>query len=146
MKAEAVEIERPRGEAAMTPEERRSKRRRPHRKKKKPRGDEPSRTVAGGTADTEAASEPAEPYELETVEAYAPAEDGIEAGEGDEAEAERPGRLGFRGIPTWEEAIGLIVDKNLEARAKRSGGGPRPDRGNRGPRDNRGGHAGKRRK
>jgi hypothetical protein len=38
-----------------------------------------------------------------------------------------------RGIPTWEEAINMLVSSNLEARAKagKGGSGPRP-RGGRG--------------
>ncbi len=51
---------------------------------------------------------------------------------------DRPARVGFRGIPTWEEAVGLVITKNMEARSKRSGGGPSKGRGDRGPRDNRG--------
>ena len=54
-------------------------------------------------------------------------------------------RVGFRGIPTWEEAVGLVITKNIEARSKRSGGGPAKGRGDRGPRDNRGRGNGKRR-
>ena len=36
---------------------------------------------------------------------------------------DRPARQGFRSIPTWEEAVGLVIAKNLEARSKRGGGG-----------------------
>jgi hypothetical protein len=58
---------------------------------------------------------------------------------------QRAPRLGFRGIPTWEEAVGLIINKNIEARAKQPSGGSSHGRGNRGPRDKRGGRGGKRR-
>ena len=43
--------------------------------------------------------------------------------EDDEIDGDRPARLGFRGIPTWEEAVGMIVKKNLDTRAKRQSGG-----------------------
>jgi hypothetical protein len=75
---------------------------------------------------------------MEAVEVGALADDRLESDEEDEADEGPSVRLGFRGIPTWDEAIGMIVDKNLEARAKRSSGGPRPSRGKRPPRDNRG--------
>jgi hypothetical protein len=48
-------------------------------------------------------------------------------------------RVGHRAIPTWEEAIGVIIAANLEARAKRPGGGaPRGRNGNRNAKDRRG--------
>jgi hypothetical protein len=54
------------------------------------------------------------------------------AGGGDES------KPGHRAIPTWEEAIGVIVTANLEARAKRPGGGSsRPRNGGRGATDQR---------
>jgi hypothetical protein len=143
--AEAVDVEPPRDEAAVAAEERRSKRRRPRRGKKKPHAAEPSRAAAGRMADSEALSEPAQARDLETVEPRTLPQDGSEPGESDDSEAERPGRLGFRGIPTWEEAIGLIVDKNLEARTKRSGGGSHAGRGQHSPRDSRSERGGKRR-
>ena len=59
--------------------------------------------------------------------------DELELGEGDQSEGEQPARLGFRGIPTWEEVLGMLIDKNLEARSRRSAGGPHHGRGNRGP-------------
>jgi len=142
--APAVDSERPRDEAAAETEERRARRRRPHRGKKRPRGDEPDRTAAGGTVGAEAASEFPEQYEAETVGAGVLAGEAGEPGEGDEVEGEPSARLGFRGIPTWEETIGLIVDKNLEARSRRPGGGPRSGRGSHGPRNDRG-RGGKRR-
>jgi hypothetical protein len=66
----------------------------------------------------------------------------------DQAEEEGEGRsdqVGFRNIPSWPDAVGMIVARNMESRAKnpgnqRSGGGPRGrgGRGNRRP-SNRGG-------
>jgi hypothetical protein len=56
----------------------------------------------------------------------------------DQADDEGDGRseqVGFRNIPSWPDTVGLIIAKNMEARAKnpgnqRAGGGPR-GRGNR---------------
>jgi hypothetical protein len=44
-----------------------------------------------------------------------------------------------RGIPTWDEAIGMIVATNMEARAKNPAG-PSGSRGRRGHGRGRGGH------
>jgi hypothetical protein len=44
-------------------------------------------------------------------------------------------KAGFRSIPTWQEAVGLLVSANLDARARRPGNGGPPGRGGRGPRD-----------
>ncbi len=76
--------------------------------------------------------------EVEAMEIDELPADRVELGEGDEEDGDRSVRLGFRGIPTWEEAIGLIVSKNLEARAKRPASGSHSGRGRRGPRDKRG--------
>jgi hypothetical protein len=66
-------------------------------------------------------------------------------GEGEGEGEGRSDQVGFRNIPSWPEAVGMIVAKNMESRAKnpgnqRSGGGPRGrgGRGNRRP-SNRGG-------
>ena len=37
--------------------------------------------------------------------------------------APQPDGLGHRAIPSWEEAIGLVIAANMEARAKKPGGG-----------------------
>ncbi len=60
-------------------------------------------------------------------------EEGDDAGEGDVAAA----KAGFRSIPTWQEAVGILVTANLESRARRPGNGAPAGRGGRGPRDNR---------
>ena len=52
--------------------------------------------------------------------------EGVEEGMGEEPGGDRPARLGFRGIPTWEEAVGMLITKNLEARARRPGRRPFP--------------------
>jgi hypothetical protein len=61
----------------------------------------------------------------------------------DEGGRDRPARLGFRGIPTWEEAVGMLIEKNIEARAKRPAAAAHHGRGNRGPRDGREGRGGR---
>jgi hypothetical protein len=53
----------------------------------------------------------------------------------DEDGGESP-RIGFRNIPTWQDAIGVMIAKNMEARA-RNPGGPRGS-GGRGGRGGRG--------
>ena len=64
-------------------------------------------------------------------------EDGDEGDEGDESP-----RVGFRNIPTWHDAIGVMIAKNMEARAKNPGGvarsgGPRSRRRRSRPRPRR---------
>jgi hypothetical protein len=55
------------------------------------------------------------------------------AAEQDDEQQERAesgkGAKRHRSIPTWEEAIGLIVSANLEARSKKPGGGGSRGRG-----------------
>jgi hypothetical protein len=41
-----------------------------------------------------------------------------------EDRGQRGAKPGFRAIPTWEEAVGCIVTKNMESRPRRQGGGP----------------------
>jgi hypothetical protein len=81
---------------------------------------------------------PQRPPEAGSIASEDLADENLEFGEAEGADEEQPARLGFRGIPTWEEAVGMIITKNLEARPKRSGGGSHHSRGNRGSRDNRG--------
>lgn len=120
----------PRDEPAEAGEsdERRSKRRRPRRGRKR----------RDGEAGHGAASEPSEttekPHDADATETDAFAEDGVESDTG-----EQTARVGFRKIPTWEEAVGLLIDKNLEARSRQPAGGERQNRGNRGTRQKRGG-------
>jgi hypothetical protein len=52
--------------------------------------------------------------------------------------AQRGAKSGFRAIPTWEEAVGCIVSKNMESRPRRQGNGP--------PRSRSGGDSHKRRR
>jgi hypothetical protein len=53
------------------------------------------------------------------------------AGESIEEEEEQvkgSGKAAFRAIPTWEEAVGIIVSKNMESRPRRQSGGSPPSR------------------
>ncbi len=54
--------------------------------------------------------------------------------EGEEGEV----RPGLRNIPTWDEAVGVMVSANLESRAKRPGNGESRGRGGRGGHGGRG--------
>jgi hypothetical protein len=65
--------------------------------------------------------------------------EGEEADVGGESRGDRTERQGFRGIPTWEETVGILVTKNMESRSRR------PDGGSQHGRNNRGGHGGRRR-
>ncbi len=53
-------------------------------------------------------------------------------GEHDEEGGDSP-RIGFRNIPTWQDAIGVMIAKNMESRARNPGGSRGPGgRGGRG--------------
>jgi ribonuclease E len=171
---EAISGERPdvEGEAG-EPAERRPKRRRSRRGRKRRSGETAEAADKPAETPSELAADDLSEVHLEAAEAdvaadedfgladggfgatdegfgaadegLASADEGLELEEGDEGDDQRSPRLGFRGIPTWEEAVGLIVNKNIETRAKRPNGGAQHGRGHRGPRDNRGGRGGKRR-
>jgi hypothetical protein len=97
------------------------------------RGSRPPKPVQQEESDldTAAAEMAAEPYDEDQ---------GVE-GETDAGSA----KVGFRSIPTWEEAVGTIVAANLEARAKRPGNdGPSRSRGGRGQRGGKRGGSGNR--
>jgi hypothetical protein len=120
-------------------QQRRSRRRRPRHGRKRREGE----PTAGAGAPVEAGADSAspEPDDADETAADLLAEEDLEMGpaeEGGEGGEERLPRLGFRGLPTWEEAVGLLVSKNVEARAKRPNAGARHGRDNRGPRNNRG--------
>jgi len=55
-----------------------------------------------------------------------------------EERGERGSKSAFRAIPTWEEAVGCIITKNMESRPRRQGNGP--------PRSRSGGDSRKRRR
>jgi ribonuclease E len=117
---------------------------RPRRRRRRRGGDRKRRPEPSAS---EAAAEPtAEPSVEPSAEAGPPDSDdehddhdlwdgslGLE-GESDEHEDgdesdDQTSHLSHRGIPTWEEAITLVVAKNLDARAKRPGNDPAHHRG-----------------
>jgi hypothetical protein len=129
------------GEAAEG-EERRPRHHRGRRGRKKRPSDELTPAVAGEAIAEQPAVGPAPSRgRNKSKTAVVEAED-AEAGEDDGGDEDRPTKVGFRGIPTWDEAVGLLITKNLESRSKRPNGGPSKGRGNRsGPRDNRAGRS-----
>lgn len=95
-----------------TKRRKRRRRRRPSRKDRGETGEE-----SGAEARTPAAEEgPAENHQ-------GPREDS--SNDEDKAEA---AKLKHRKIPTWEEAIGIVISANKETRSKSSGGGSRGKR------------------
>ncbi|MGA2620860.1 MAG: hypothetical protein ABSF26_24830, partial [Thermoguttaceae bacterium] len=110
--------------------------RRPRRRRR--RGGLDAKRTAGGRTDEDLPAEA--PDEQEQAErdqdeqdragwSAEPGEHGpgdFDEGEGDDDD--KSPRIGFRNIPTWEEAVGTIIAKNMESRA-RNPGGNRP-RGN----------------
>ncbi len=80
-----------------------------------------------------------EVFESDTLVDDGLGDEGLALEEGEEGEGQRSPRLGFRGIPTWEEAVGMIVNNNIEMRAKRPSSGAPHGRGQRGSRESRGG-------
>jgi len=93
-------------------------RRRRGRKRRKPSTNAPSNASGAiGDAKEHPASERSRDRHIE---------DAADAEVMDAEEGEQPARLGFRGIPTWQETVGMLIDRNLEVRAKRGGGRRRP--------------------
>jgi hypothetical protein len=50
----------------------------------------------------------------------------------DDDDADKVDKEGHRAIPSWEEALSVIINKNLESRTKRPNGGPSRGHGGRG--------------
>ena len=56
-------------------------------------------------------------------------------GDEDDEDGDESPRIGFRNIPTWQDAIGVMIAKNLESRSRNPGGSRGPGgRGGRGER------------
>lgn len=113
---ETKDADKPRSEQG--DENRRSKRRRPRRGRKRTSNDE-SKSEDARTKTAESEEELNEPFD----------EDDLDVGHARKGTDEGSVRAGFRGIPTWDEAIGLLVEKNLESRSKRPEGGSQRGRG-----------------
>lgn len=94
----------------------RSKRRRPRRRRQK---SSVSEAKAGARSE-------AESDELDTA-------DGLDSDDRQESSDEETGggKMGHRSIPAWQEAIGIIVEKNLESRSTKPAEGQSPKRGGR---------------
>ena len=155
--AEGIGVEEVRTESDEAGE-RRPKRRRSSRGKKKRPSDGAKPAAAEEAHSDEPAVEavgtrPATPRDDDSIRRdRSEPEEGIDEGDEDLGDGDRPARAGFRGIPTWEEAVGLVIAKNMEARLKRSAGGgrggsggSRQGRGGSGSHDKRGGRGGRRR-
>lgn len=72
----------------------------------------------------------AEPQEFGEQESEAIHDDMDESGdfedEGDDEDGGESPRIGFRNIPTWQDAIGVMIAKNMESRARNPGGSRGP--------------------
>ena len=79
------------------------------------RGIDAKQSAPAGRAESAASSE-------EAPQEFAGEDEGID--EELEDRGQRGAKSGFRAIPTWEEAVGCIVTKNMETRPRRQGGGP----------------------
>ena len=65
---------------------------------------------------------PEEDFEDDSLDLPDPLDD-------DESGDEASAKAGFHSIPTWDEAVGVMVSANLEARARRPGNGAASGRG-----------------
>jgi hypothetical protein len=123
--AESAESEAPRfqreDEYEESSDHRQSKRRRP-------RYDKRRRDDRYAEGEPEPARQTADEHELDDDERFHDEFADDEA----VADGERSPRAGFRGIPTWDEAVGMLIEKNLAARSKRPADAPRRGGDNRG--------------
>ncbi len=142
---------RPEGE----PTERRGRRRRRGRGRDRDRVRDEQTVGEEGTADDDefdfegteqeeaVAAEAADEHDEDEGDEHDFDGDEEQDGEHDDEEGGESPRIGFRNIPTWKDAIGVMISKNLESRSRNpgnprgSGGrggrggrgrGPRPDR------------------
>jgi hypothetical protein len=128
-----------------------SKHRRSRRGRKKESREEPKPAAAVEPSRDEVQARPPKSPREDLHDRRRAKDDDSDMDEEVESETGSSARQGFRGIPTWDEAVGLVIAKNLEARSKRgggSGGKPRQSRdsGNRGSREQRGRRGGGRRR
>ena len=111
---------------------RRRSRRSGRRRKRRPEGAEVREEAAGESESDASEARPPRDFRPEGSE-FAPRDDADDYADeaGDEAGDDKEFRVGHRAIPTWDEAIGLIIAKNMESRAKRPNGGQARGHGNR---------------
>jgi len=122
--SDAVEVTDETGEedeaaAPASDEKRRSKRRRPRRRRQK---SDPSDAKASPKVDVEdGGNGEADSEDDDDVDDTRDGADGDAFGD----------KAGHRSIPVWQEAIGVIIERNLESRAKKPDGGGQQKRGGR---------------
>lgn len=117
---------------------RRRSRRSGRRRKRRPEGTETREETAGEPESDAGEAHPPRDFRPEPSE-FAPRDDADDDSADeyvDEGDDDKELRVGHRAIPTWDEAVGLIIAANLESRAKRPSSGQ--SRGH-GGRDRRGG-------
>jgi hypothetical protein len=132
-----TELEEEGGESA-EPRERKGRRRRRRRGRRKPDGAPRTEdTVAGEPAGEGAAPQEDDDDEVEEDEGLLDTAD-VPLGMEDDEHDDHLDKNSHRAIPSWDEAIGMIVAVNMEARAKspRSSGPPRGRGRGRGGRGN----------
>ncbi len=112
LRGEVAETEAEPEEEGDADEKRRSKRRRPRRRR--PKADAP---------EAKPEVEADEPDDSDDFDTDAPP-DSRRRGAG----GEKPGH---RSIPTWQQAVGAIIERNIGTRSKKPGGGQSPRRGGR---------------
>lgn len=98
---------------------RRSKRRRPRRRRPRSHSEE---AKAGASPEAEHPEQDA--FDLDDD---IDLDDLHDSGAG----VSRSGRAGHRNVPTWQDAVGVMVEKNLASRSKNPGGGQAQKRGGR---------------
>jgi hypothetical protein len=128
--AEAGETTGP--ESPAEAERREGRKRRRRRRKKRPEGAIPGEQSQVSEPEGEFSAEPLdEEHEEDEGLHDTEHEDDEELHDAEhEGADESSGKLSHRAIPTWDQAIGLIIARNMEARAKNPNGGQR--RGGRG--------------
>jgi len=111
----AVETRRAERAPESTRRKRRGRGNRRRSKGGKPPADEASRVVAEAAAEAPLTEEPVLDLDEDEEKPLTEEEHGDES-------SQRAAGLAHRGIPSWEEAVGVVIAANLEARAKRGGG------------------------
>jgi hypothetical protein len=124
-------------EAGPEPNEPEPTEKRPRRRRKRRGGREGRAPAEARQTPEETARESEGPADLEGDEEFG--EEHFDEEHDEEESDSKSVKIGFRNIPTWGEAVGTIVAKNMESRAKNPGNGGRGRGANRGRGGNRGG-------